>query len=198
MHGDVLVESCQSMANRLESSAGTARSVLAEAIKGLPYVRSISGTDLHLTHPGGIASFSQYPEGKDATFLNPEEELEITKKAPVNTALLAKLVFKSSEFLIHGSSCEEGSGGRKVPSQPPAVGVHRTKDVSTAESGGLRTTASTLGDAKRVRLTFLITEPNTPLRASPLNFNLDLDCCGIMVWGQRRRSWSLPYPSGRS
>jgi CRISPR-associated protein Csb1 len=152
----LLVESAQSMANRLESVCwDQSKSELEGILRGLPYVR-VDFKDGFSTNSILEAHRINSPyilEGKDTTFLDIlKKELEILEKAPVDTALLAKLVFKyDPNSLIHGVflAKKELAGGRFRLNRLLSAFIE-AEDVKIAESGGVKNDrVDPSGDAKK-------------------------------------------------
>ena len=146
-HADVdmlLVESAQSMANRLEAVCwDEATDDLVAPLRGLPYVKVAS--DGKVVTNSILESHrlnSPYIlEGKDKSFFNTlKEELGAMEKGRVDLKLLAKVLLKyDANALIHGVFLAKGelAGGRlRLPRMLSAF--IEAEQVGVAASGGVK------------------------------------------------------------
>jgi len=141
----LLVESAQSMANRLEAVCWDApREAWVECLKGLPYVAVIDG-DGHIITNSVLESHrlnSPYIlEGKDKSFFNTlKKELGAMETGPVDLRLLASVLFKyDTNALIHGVFLAKSdlAGGRlRLPRALTAF--MEAGSVTVAPSGGVK------------------------------------------------------------
>ena len=140
----LLVESAQSMANRLESVCwdATSRDLVPE-LKGLSYVRvEQDGNYLTSTITEAHRLNSPYIlESKDKTFFNAlKDETEGFAKGPLDIGKLAGVVLKyDANALIHGLFLAKGdlAGGRlRVPRA--LSGFVEAEGVRVAASGGVK------------------------------------------------------------
>jgi len=153
----LLVESAQSMANRLEEVCwDKAERKWAPSLDGLPYVRVVDENGAFLTNSVLEAHRLNSPyilEGKDKSFLNTlQDELKIAEEGIVDLSLLAKSLLKYDiNALIHGVflAKKEIAGGRmRLPRALTAF--IEAKDVTTAASGGVKNDAvNPSGDTKK-------------------------------------------------
>jgi CRISPR-associated protein Csb1 len=140
----LLVESAQSMANRLESVCwDEAADDLVEPLRGLPYIRVVSG-DGFATNSILESHRINSPyilEGKDKTVFNIlKSELGGLEKGRVNLRLLAQVLVKyDPNSLIHGAFLvkKDLAGGRlRLPRALSAF--IEAKGVSVVASGGVK------------------------------------------------------------
>ena len=153
----LLVESAQSMANRLEEICwNKVEENWVVPLKGLPYIAVHNENDELLTNsvlePHRLNS-PYILEGKDKSFFNTlQEELEIKEEGVVDLSLLAKVLLKYDiNALIHGVflAKKEIAGGRmRLPRALTAF--IEAKDVATAASGGVKLdSVNPQGDTKK-------------------------------------------------
>jgi CRISPR-associated protein Csb1 len=153
----LLVESAQSMANRLEAicwDAATAE--LVSPLSGLPYVAVVDGSGKALTNSILEAHRLNSPyilEGKDKSFLETLcKELAVAATGQVNQRLLAKALLKYDvNSLLHGVFLAKPSiaGGRmRLPRA--LTGFIEARGVTVASSGGVKhDIVNPSGDTKR-------------------------------------------------
>ena len=141
----LLVESAQSMANRLEAVCWDApRQSLVQCLQGLPYVSVINASGHVLTNSILESHRINSPyilEGKDKSFFNTlKKELGAMEIGPVDLRLLASVLFKyDTSALIHGVFLAKSdlAGGRlRLPRSLTAF--MEAKSVSIAPSGGVK------------------------------------------------------------
>jgi CRISPR-associated protein Csb1 len=153
----VLVESAQSMANRLESvcwdeAAGTWQAPL----EGLPYVRVTDSAGKMVTNSVLEAHRLNSPyilESKDRTFFDRlKAELGALEQGRVDLGLLAKVLLRyDPNCLLHGIflAKKELAGGRLRLARSLSAFVEAS-DVNVAASGGVkRDDVNPSGDAKK-------------------------------------------------
>ncbi len=153
----LLVESAQSMANRLEMVCwDEASNDWHPALKGLPYVAVVDGDDALLTTSVLEAHRLNSPyilEGKDKSFFNRlKEELGAMDKGRVDLHLLARVLLKYDvNALLHGVFLAKGelAGGRLRLPRALSSFVE-ARNVSVAPGGGVkRDDVDPQGDAKK-------------------------------------------------
>jgi len=141
----VLVESPQSMANRLEDVCWDYRSNdLIKELKDLPYVKIIDAAGAFMSCSILEAHRLNSPyilESNDKTFLNKLKiELGVKEKAKVDFGLLAKVLCKyDPNCLLHGLflAKKDISGGRfKLPRAMSAF--IEARDAKVVPSGGIK------------------------------------------------------------
>ncbi len=141
----LLVESAQSMANRLEEVCwDTATQEWQPSLKGLPYVSVLNEEGEVLTNSVMEAHRLNSPyilEGKDDSFLKTlQEQLKIAEEGVVDLSLLAKVLLKYDvNALIHGVFLAKKSiaGGRmRLPRALTAF--IEAKNITPAASGGVK------------------------------------------------------------
>ena len=153
----LLVESAQSMANRLESVCwDAAKGDLVAPLNGLPYVAAVNGEGKTLTNSILEAHRLNSPyilEGKDKSFLEIlRKELAIGETGPIDLGLLAKALLKYDvNSLLHGIFLAKDSiaGGRmRLPRA--LTSFIEARAVTIAPSGGVKNDiVNPSGDAKR-------------------------------------------------
>ena len=153
----LLVESAQSMANRLEEVCwNKAECDWVVPLKGLPYVAVLDENDERLTNSVLESHRLNSPYilgGKDKSFLNAlQQELRIAEEGTVDLSLLAKTLLKYDiNALIHGVflAKKEIAGGRmRLPRALTAF--IEAKDTTTAASGGVKLdSVDPQGDTKK-------------------------------------------------
>ena len=140
----LLVESAQSMANRLEEVCwDKTRQDWVEPLRGLPYVAVVNDDGKFLTNSVLEAHRLNSPyilEGKDNSFSKKlQEELKVAEEGIVDLSLLAKCLVKYDiNALIHGVflAKKEIAGGRmRLPRA--LTSFIEASDVTTAASGGV-------------------------------------------------------------
>jgi CRISPR-associated protein Csb1 len=152
----LLVESAQSMANRLEAVCwdGGAKDWV-KPLRGLPYVSVNDSSDEPLTNSVLEAHRLNSPYilgGEDDTFLNLlRTELAVAEKSPVDHKLLTRALLKYDvNALLHGIffARKEIAGGRmRLPRALTAF--IEASDISVAASGGVKNDAvNPSGEAK--------------------------------------------------
>lgn len=151
----LLVESAQSVANRLESVCwDTAADDLAEPLRGLPYIRVMHG-GRPLTNSILEAHRINSPYilgGATRTFFDQlRAELDTEAVGPVNWGKVARVVFKyDPNALLHGVflARKELAGGR-IKLQRIVSGFIEARDVRPVESGGVKNDrVNSSGDTK--------------------------------------------------
>ncbi len=153
----LLVESAQSMANRLEAVCwDEASNDWVEPLRGLPYVAVVDEQDKLLTNSVLEAHRLNSPyilEGKDKSFFNRlKEELGGLEKGRVDLQRLAEVLFKYDvNALLHGIFLAKGelAGGRLR--LPRALSSFiEARDVNVAPGGGVkRDDVDPQGDTKK-------------------------------------------------
>lgn len=153
----LLVESAQSMANRLESVCwDTAQNDWVQALNGLPCVVVKNKEGKVITNSVLEAHRINSPyilEGKDKTFLNTlKTELAVGELAAVDLKLLSKTLLKYDiNALIHGvfiAKSEVAGGRMRLPRALTAF--IEASQVNTASSGGVKNDAlNPSGDAAK-------------------------------------------------
>ncbi len=153
----LLVESAQSMANRLEAVCwDEANDDWVEPLKGLPYVSVVDGDDKLVTNSVLEAHRLNSPyilEGKDKSFVERlKEELGGLEKGRVDLQKLAQILLRyDANALLHGVflAKSELAGGRlRLPRALSAF--IEAKDVAIAPAGGVkRDDVDPKGDAKK-------------------------------------------------
>lgn len=153
----LLVESAQSMANRLESTAwDDAAAEPAPLFAGLPYVRVVSADGTYLTSSRTEAHRLAAAFVKDATVDGRSlktiiaERLGLKDDTPIPPAQVARAVFALDPFcLLHGVFFAD----KDWPGQPKiaraVTGFVEALDVRRADSGGVKKdhVRHSLGDA---------------------------------------------------
>jgi CRISPR-associated protein Csb1 len=140
----LLVESAQSMANRLEEVCwDKAGDELVEPLRGLSYVR-VEQDGKYLTSTITEAHRVNSPyilEGKDQSFADQlKKEFSVLETGPINRKLLAGTLFKYDvNSLLHGVflAKKELAGGRLRVARALSAFVE-AEDVQTALSGGVK------------------------------------------------------------
>jgi len=141
----LLVESAQSMANRLESvSWDSIANDWVHALKGLPFVAVVDVEKKPLTNSVLEAHRLNSPyilEAKDDSFVETlKKELGVEKDRPVNLRALAGVLLKYDiNSLLHGvfiAKSEIAGGRMRVPRVITAF--IEAKDVTVAASGGVK------------------------------------------------------------
>jgi CRISPR-associated protein Csb1 len=141
----LLVESSQSMANRLEAVCWDApRENWVECLDGLPYVAVTNGVGRVITNSVLESHRLNSPyilEGKDKSFLQVlKKELGAMEMGPVDLKLLAAVLFKyDTNALIHGVflAKKDLAGGRlRLPRALTAF--IEASGVTIAPSGGVK------------------------------------------------------------
>jgi len=142
----LLVESAQSVANRLEEVCWDhQRDDLVEALEGLPYVRVVrpaggGGSGL-LTNSVLEAHRLNSPyilSGKDKTLSEAlQQELQTEEEGPVDLRRLAKVLFRCDpNALLHGIFLEKLDGRLRLPRL--LSGFIEARNVLATESGGVK------------------------------------------------------------
>ena len=153
----LLVESAQSMANRLETVCwDTAKNDWVPSLNGLPCVEVKNKDGKLITNSVLEAHRINSPyilEGKDKTFLNTlKTELAVGELAAVDLKLLSKTLLKYDiNALIHGvfiAKSEVAGGRMRLPRALTAF--IEASQVNTASSGGVKNDAlNPSGDAAK-------------------------------------------------
>ncbi len=138
----LLVESAQSMANRLESLCwDESKSELVEPLWGLSYVK-VNHEDKYLTSSVTDSHRLNSPyilESKDTTFFNAlKQELGVLATGPIDRRVLARTLLKyDAGSLIHGLflAKKELAGGRLRVARALTAFIE-ADDVKVAASGG--------------------------------------------------------------
>jgi CRISPR-associated protein Csb1 len=178
----LLVESAQSMANRLEKVCWDEAAIdWVEPLRGLPYIKVVNKDGTALTNSVLEAHRINSPyilEGKDKSVFNHlKAELADMEEGMVNIRKLAGVVFKlDANALLHGLflAKKELAGGRlRLPRTLSAF--VEAEDVRVAQSGGVKNdNVDPSGDTARGfgNVPFARTEYTAPTIAA--YFNLDL------------------------
>jgi CRISPR-associated protein Csb1 len=141
----LLVESVQSMANRLEEACwDSVSNGLAEALTGIPYISVINPSGKEITNSILESHRVNSPyilEGKDKSFFNIlQTELSVLNKGRVDLKHFASVLFKfDPNSLIHGIflAKKELAGGRlRLPRTLSAF--VEAEDAGIAASGGVK------------------------------------------------------------
>jgi len=141
----VLLESAQSVANRLEMTIwDRAQATLVPCAQGLSYVRVRTDTQENFTNSILEAHRLNSPyilEGQDKhIFMMLKDELSSMEKGPVDVAKLAKMVaFLDVNSLLHGLflAKKELSGGRLRLSRA-LTGFIEAENIHVVQSGGVK------------------------------------------------------------
>lgn len=153
----LLVESAQSMANRLEAVCwDEANNDWVKPLQGLPYVAVVDEADKLVTNSVLEAHRLNSPyilEGKDKSFINRlKEELGGLEKGRVDLQMLAQVLLKyDANALLHGIFLAKSdlAGGRLRLARALSSFIEAS-DVSIAPGGGVkRDDVDPQGDAKR-------------------------------------------------
>lgn len=199
----LLVESAQSMANRLEGTVwDSASNTPADAIAGLPFVRVVDAEGEHLTssreEAHRLASAyvrSGRRDGRSGSELI-VERLQLSETAPHDYKRLARAVFALDPLtLIHGVFFS-GKGAKEFPGQPKFTrvlsGFIEAQDVRRADSGGVKrdhvnhTQKSSGGDSSEGFGSIPFARTEWTARSITASFNVDL---------AQLRSYALPEPA---
>lgn len=140
----LLVESAQSMANRLEATCwDDAKQALIDELVGLSYVRVEQGGK-YLTSSVTEAHRINSPymlEGKDKTFFNTlKQELAIMERGPIDRPALARTLFKYDVgSLLHGVflAKKDLAGGRLRVARALSAFIE-ARNARVAASGGVK------------------------------------------------------------
>lgn len=141
----LLVESPQSMANRLEAVCwDEVENDWVQELRGLPVIKVVTEDGTHLTNSVLEAHRLNSPyilEGADKTVFNLlKEQLVGMEDGPVDLRKLARVVFRyDTNTLLHGLflAKKELAGGRlRLPRSLSAF--IEAEDVSVAQSGGVK------------------------------------------------------------
>jgi CRISPR-associated protein Csb1 len=141
----LLLESAQSMANRLEDVCwDSVSNTIAEELKGLPYISVVDNSGKEITNSLLESHRVNSPyilEGEDRSFYNVlKEELSTLEKGRVDLKHLASVLFKyDPNSLVHGVfiAKSELAGGRlRLPRMVSAF--VEAEGVSIAASGGVK------------------------------------------------------------
>lgn len=199
----LLVESAQSMANRLEATlwdAGSARPVAS--IADLPYIHVVDDDGNHLTssreESHRLASpYVRYASSGATDGLGIiNDALKLSETAPHDYRRLALAVLSLDPLaLVHGVFFA-GKGAKEFPGQPKftrlITGFIEAHDVRAAESGGVKrdhvnhTQASSGGDATEGYGSVPFARTEWTARTITASFNIDL---------AQLRSYGLPDPA---
>ena len=141
----LLVESAQSMANRLESTIwDDGKNGLSESAEGLSYVRIDDGKGAYLTSSIVESHRINSPyilEGTDKSFFNKlREEFAVMESGPIDRAKLAATLFKYDiNSLLHGVflAKKELAGGRLRMARVISSFIE-AEMVQVAASGGVK------------------------------------------------------------
>ncbi|KKH91821.1 hypothetical protein EO95_16840 [Methanosarcina sp. 1.H.T.1A.1] len=136
----LLVESSQSMANRMELVCwDEAKKDLVAPLKGLPYIRvkldedGATTTSIEEAHRMNSEYIAKIPTFKKIL----EDELKIQKEKPINYPLLYKTLLKyDPNTLIHGIFFEELDGRIKLART--LSGFIEASGVKAVQSGGVK------------------------------------------------------------
>ncbi len=141
----LLVESAQSMANRLENTVwDSASNQPVSAVQGISYIRVVDDSGEFLTSSITEAHRINSPyilEGKDKSFLEKlQEELDVKDSGPIDRKSLAKTLLKyDANSLLHGVflAKKELSGGRYKLARSISSFIE-AENIGTAASGGVK------------------------------------------------------------
>lgn len=196
----LLVESAQSMANRLEGTlwdSGTSRPV--DAITELPFVRVVDPEGNHLTSSreeahrlASVYVRAGHRDGETGSQLI-AKRLGLSDTDPHDYHRLAKAVFKLDPLaLVHGVFFS-GKGAKEFPGQPKftrlVTGFVEASDVRRAESGGVKqdhvnhTQKASGGDSSEGFGSIPFARTEWTARSITASFNVDL---------AQLRSYGLP------
>lgn len=196
----LLVESAQSMANRLEATLwDSATSEPVRAIAELPYIRVVDDDGNHLTssreESHRLASpYIRYGTSDHGTGLDLiNERLDLSETAPHDYRKLARgVLWLDPLALVHGVFFA-GKGAKEFPGQPKftrlVTGFIEASDVRAAESGGVKrdhvshTQASSGGDSTEGYGSVPFARTEWTARSITASFNIDL---------AQLRSYGLP------
>ncbi len=203
----LLVESAQSMANRLEATmwdAGTSQP--DDAVADLPYLRIHDADGKYLTSSREESHRLASPYVRNAVVDGSDktgtalivETLQLSETAPHDYHRLARAVFSLDPIaLVHGVFFA-GKGGAEFPGQPKftrlLTGFIEAIDVQRADSGGVKrdrvnhTQSSSGGDATDGYGSIPFSRTEWTARTITASFNLDL---------AQLRSYGLPEPASR-
>jgi CRISPR-associated protein Csb1 len=153
----LLVESAQSMANRLEAICwDSVADGWVKPLRGLPFVQVVGGDKKPITNSVLEAHRLNSPyilEGKDKAFVETlKKELGVEKEGKVDLRKLAGVLFKYDvNSLLHGifiAKSEIAGGRMRVPRVISAF--IEASEVSVAASGGVKNDAvNPAGDTKK-------------------------------------------------
>lgn len=143
----LLVESPQSMANRMELVCwDEAKKDLVESLKGLPYIRvkldedgatTSSIEEAHRINSEYIAKNTKLINGNKDFNGALRDELKIDKSKPINFSLLYRVLLKyDPNTLIHGVFLEELDGRIKLART--ISGFIEASEVGAVQSGGVK------------------------------------------------------------
>lgn len=141
----LLLESAQSMANRMETVCwDEGKKSIAKPLEGLPFVKVLDQDGNFLTNSLLESHRINSPyilESSDKTFTEKlKEELNTLKEGPINMALFARTLMKYDvNTLLHGVflAKKELAGGRlRLPRA--LTGFVEGEDVTVAPSGGVK------------------------------------------------------------
>ncbi|HNI36267.1 MAG TPA: type I-U CRISPR-associated RAMP protein Csb1/Cas7u [Microthrixaceae bacterium] len=201
----LLVESAQSMANRLEATMWDhASNAPDDVIASLPFIRVVSPDGDHLTssreESHRLAS-AYVRSGRLDDRTGSEiiaERLQLSETAPHDYRRLARAVFALDPLtLVHGVFFS-GKGAKEFPGQPKFTrvlsGFIEAQDVRRAESGGVKrdhvnhTQKSSGGDSSEGFGSIPFARTEWTARSITASFNVDL---------AQLRSYALPEPAER-
>lgn len=141
----LLVESAQSMANRLEATTwDESRKDYVVELTGLPYVKAVSPTGEFVTNSILEAHRINSPyflEGNDTSFYDTlTEEMAITTETAVNIPVFAQVMFKyDPQSVLHGVFISKKElGGGRLRLQRLLSGFIEAENVRPVESGGVK------------------------------------------------------------
>lgn len=178
----LLVESAQSMANRLESTIwDEANKSLVDAAQGLSYIR-VERHGEYLTSSITEAHRINSPyllEGKDKSFYNElKSALGGLAEGPINRKVLAKTLFTyDANALIHGVflAKKDLAGGRLRIARALSAFIE-ADGIEVAASGGVKNdSVNPSGDAKSGFGNVPFSRDDYTAKAITLYVNLDLD-----------------------
>ena len=177
----LLVESVQSVANRLEAVCWDPDAdELVQPLRGLPYVR-VERNGKHLTNSLLEAHRINSPyilEGSGGAFFETlKTELVVEEEAPVDLRHAARVIFRyDPNSVLHGVflANKEIAGGR-IRLQRLLSGFIEATDVFPVESGGVKNDRiNPSGTRRRAMGTFRITARSMSRWEITAFFNLDL------------------------
>jgi CRISPR-associated protein Csb1 len=139
----VLVESAQSMANRLESTILSDNRIdIIDDLKGIPYVRSEINVEGRTIFTSSLVEAHRLASPfivKDKGFIEKfKSEAGINKDAPLDWKIINKTIFKyDPNSLIHGVFISNVEGGR-VKAPRILTAFIEAEGITEVESGGVK------------------------------------------------------------
>jgi CRISPR-associated protein Csb1 len=145
----LLVESAQSMANRLEGTLwNDADDAPAEAIAALPYVRVIDPEGTYVTSSRTESHRLVSPYVRNARVGDETvrdllvRRLDLVEDSPLDYRAMARTIFTLDPLVLAHGVFFAGKGGKEFPGQPKfarvVTGFIEASDVRRADSGGVK------------------------------------------------------------